>query len=112
MFMRRLMDQQLPPNSIIHNSLRCPSLPTLENMHYLPIKPLWRKESIYHGIFVPLCLCVFVTWCLVLITHTMATYYYMYYLSIENRKSEIRNHCKANALKYNDFCYHSGTYQS
>ena len=55
MSMHRYSDQQFPPNSLIHISLRRPNPPILENIHHLPIKPLKSKRQIlnsertYHG---------------------------------------------------------------
>jgi hypothetical protein len=44
----RYSDQQVPLNSKIHNSLRRPNPPILENIYYLPIKPFsqgWKKTQ-------------------------------------------------------------------
>jgi hypothetical protein len=45
---QRHSDQQFPPNSMIHVSLRNLNPPILENIHHLPTKLFGGRRSITH----------------------------------------------------------------
>ena len=50
MFMHRYLGQQLPPNSSMNNSLRCPNLPILGNIQHLLIRPTdWQMITAMQG---------------------------------------------------------------
>jgi hypothetical protein len=55
--MYRYSDQQVPLKTKIHNSLRYPNPPILENIHYLPNKPLSHEEI---DVRLELCLTLYV----------------------------------------------------